>query len=293
MVSMLTYTKELYDYVWSFRDTRIDAWNSNITKGSFIIPLVITYVYVAKVGGPRWMKDRKPYDVRRAILAYNILTVLANAYFLYRMLPLTLFGGGYSFLCQGTNTDHEARHGRHQPQLVVPSWYASPTSRTLCSSWPARSTRTSRTFTCRTMPDRAQWLDLAKLRQRWSGHPRLLHQRVRAHRHVHLLLPRCHGPARAEVPLVEEVPHHHPDHSTRGGLCPLVHTFVPRMRLPERAMLPRGGSDSARHCHVHELLLEDLQSRWEVRTAAGRKGKGEGSINHHASSGEPATRCAD
>ncbi|KAH7948317.1 hypothetical protein HPB52_020393 [Rhipicephalus sanguineus] len=119
MASVLAYTKELYDYIWSFRDTRIDAWNSNITRGSFVIPLIISYVYVAKIGGPRWMKDRKPYDVKRGILAYNAFTVLANAYFLYRMLPLTLFGGGYSFLCQGIDTDRE----RDMAVISLNWWY--------------------------------------------------------------------------------------------------------------------------------------------------------------------------
>ncbi|KAH7948318.1 elongation of very long chain fatty acids protein AAEL008004 [Rhipicephalus sanguineus] len=119
MAYVLAYLKELYDYVWSFRDTRIDAWNSNITTGSFVIPLIISYVYVAKVGGPLWMKDRKPYDIKRGILAYNALTALANAYFLYRMLPLTLFGGGYSFLRQGIDTDRE----RDMAVISLNWWY--------------------------------------------------------------------------------------------------------------------------------------------------------------------------
>ncbi|KAH7948319.1 elongation of very long chain fatty acids protein 4 [Rhipicephalus sanguineus] len=119
MASVLAYPKELYDYVWSLRDTRIDAWDSNITRGSFVIPLIISYVYVAKVGGPWWMRDRKPYDVKRGILAYNAFTALANAYFLYRMLPLTLFGGGYSFLCQPIGTDCE----RDMAVVSLNWWY--------------------------------------------------------------------------------------------------------------------------------------------------------------------------
>ncbi|KAH6929095.1 hypothetical protein HPB50_023393 [Hyalomma asiaticum] len=119
MASVLAYPKDLYDYVWSFRDTRIDEWNSSITRGSFVIPLIISYIYVAKIGGPRWMKGREPYDVKRCILAYNAFTVLANAYLLYRMLPLTFFGGGYSVLCQGTNTDRE----RDMAVINLNWWY--------------------------------------------------------------------------------------------------------------------------------------------------------------------------
>ncbi|XP_050026887.1 very long chain fatty acid elongase AAEL008004-like [Dermacentor andersoni] len=119
MASVLAYPRDLYDYVWSFRDTRIDAWSSNVIKGSFVLPLIISYVYVAKVAGPRWMKGREPYNVKRGILAYNAFTVLANAYFLYRMLPLTYFGGGYSFLCQGMGTNSE----RDMMVISLNWWY--------------------------------------------------------------------------------------------------------------------------------------------------------------------------
>ncbi|XP_065311003.1 very long chain fatty acid elongase AAEL008004-like [Dermacentor albipictus] len=119
MASVLAYPRDLYDYVWSFRDTRIDAWSSNVIKGTFVLPLIISYVYVAKVAGPRWMKGREPYNVKRGILAYNAFTVLANAYFLYRMLPLTYFGGGYSFLCQGIGTNSE----RDMAVISLNWWY--------------------------------------------------------------------------------------------------------------------------------------------------------------------------
>ncbi|KAH7936546.1 hypothetical protein HPB49_001018 [Dermacentor silvarum] len=119
MASVLAYPRNLYDHMWSFRDTRIDAWSSNVLKGSFVLPLILSYVYVAKVAGPRWMKGREPYNVKRGILAYNAFTVLANSYFLYRMLPLTYFGGGYSFLCQRIGTDSE----RDMAVISLNWWY--------------------------------------------------------------------------------------------------------------------------------------------------------------------------
>ncbi|KAK8778168.1 hypothetical protein V5799_020493 [Amblyomma americanum] len=109
MTSFFTYPWELYDYMWSFRDARIESWNSNVTKGTFIIPLVLGYLYIAKVGGPRWMKDRKPYDIKGLILAFNVFTVLANLFVMCQMLRLTYVGGGYSFLCQGTGSGDSER----------------------------------------------------------------------------------------------------------------------------------------------------------------------------------------
>ncbi|KAH9381020.1 hypothetical protein HPB48_008234 [Haemaphysalis longicornis] len=108
MRSLVWYSSQLYEHVWSLRDRRLDSWTT-ITKGSFVFPLLIGYIYVAKVGGPRWMKGRNPYDLKRAILAYNVFVVLASAYFVCRMLPLTYFGGGYSFLCQGVGLSNSER----------------------------------------------------------------------------------------------------------------------------------------------------------------------------------------
>ncbi|KAH7936552.1 hypothetical protein HPB49_001224 [Dermacentor silvarum] len=93
---------DLYDYFWSQRDPRTEGW-AFITDAKFTFPLLIGYVYFAKVAGPRWMKDRKPFDLKWAILTYNALTVIANAYFAVRLLSLTYVGGNYNLFCQGIN----------------------------------------------------------------------------------------------------------------------------------------------------------------------------------------------
>ncbi|KAK8756606.1 hypothetical protein V5799_000690 [Amblyomma americanum] len=49
------------------------------------------------------MKHRKPFDLRWAVLTYNALTVVANAYFAARLISLTYLGGKYSLFCQGIN----------------------------------------------------------------------------------------------------------------------------------------------------------------------------------------------
>ncbi|KAL3260677.1 hypothetical protein MRX96_046266 [Rhipicephalus microplus] len=66
-------------------------------------PLLIGYVYFVKIAGPRWMKDRKPFNLRWAVLTYNALTVLANAYFAVKLFGLTYASGHYSLFCQGIN----------------------------------------------------------------------------------------------------------------------------------------------------------------------------------------------
>ncbi|KAL1431280.1 hypothetical protein MTO96_014305 [Rhipicephalus appendiculatus] len=63
------------------RDPRTMDWPlaGNI---QFLITLFVAYVYIVKVGGPRFMKDRKPYDgIKPLIILYNAAMVLLNCYF--------------------------------------------------------------------------------------------------------------------------------------------------------------------------------------------------------------------
>ncbi|XP_002399478.3 elongation of very long chain fatty acids protein AAEL008004 [Ixodes scapularis] len=68
----------------------------------FVFPLVIFYVYFVKVLGPRWMKNREPFQIVNLIRFYNLAMVFLNARFLYIVLINTyLPGGRYSLWCQG------------------------------------------------------------------------------------------------------------------------------------------------------------------------------------------------
>ncbi|KAH7948127.1 elongation of very long chain fatty acids protein AAEL008004 [Rhipicephalus sanguineus] len=120
--SPLPYIRNLYKYVWSLRDPRIKEWSIH-RDARFIFPVLICYVYVAKIGGPRWMKNREPFKLRGAILAYNFATVAANAYFCVQYLRHSYLHGGYSLLCQGI--DYESSFDEHTAAIVnLHSWYS-------------------------------------------------------------------------------------------------------------------------------------------------------------------------
>ncbi|KAG0431086.1 hypothetical protein HPB47_022112 [Ixodes persulcatus] len=68
----------------------------------FVFPLIVGYLYFVKVAGPRWMKDREPFDIINIVRVYNLGMVAVNARFLYIVLKTTyLPGGRYSLWCQG------------------------------------------------------------------------------------------------------------------------------------------------------------------------------------------------
>ncbi|XP_028966799.1 elongation of very long chain fatty acids protein 4-like [Galendromus occidentalis] len=98
-------TKVLLDtnVFWSPVDPRTDGW---FLVGNLpaLIALLVGYVYVAKIAGPRWMKNRPPFDnLKPVIRVYNFAMVLINALMLKYLLARTYLGGGYSLYCQSIN----------------------------------------------------------------------------------------------------------------------------------------------------------------------------------------------
>ncbi|KAH8025905.1 hypothetical protein HPB51_014100 [Rhipicephalus microplus] len=88
----------------------------------FIIFLFAAYIYIVKVGGPWFMKYRKPYDdIKPLIILYNAAMVLLNCYFVVAFLSKSYLGGGYSLLCQGIN--YEARDEVTMSILALCWWY--------------------------------------------------------------------------------------------------------------------------------------------------------------------------
>ncbi|XP_002400757.3 elongation of very long chain fatty acids protein AAEL008004 [Ixodes scapularis] len=68
----------------------------------FVFPLILGYLYFVKVAGPRWMKNREPFEITNIVRFYNLCMVAVNARFLYIVLKNTyLPGGRYSLWCQG------------------------------------------------------------------------------------------------------------------------------------------------------------------------------------------------
>nr|APH81340.1 elongase1 [Paracyclopina nana] len=90
--------RAIADYVWDQRDKRVDGW---FMMNSFW-PTFLTcsaYVYIVKVAGPRFMKDRKPYNINTFLVYYNALQVVLSTY-LFVNLCRAGWLSDYSFRCQ-------------------------------------------------------------------------------------------------------------------------------------------------------------------------------------------------
>lgn len=60
-----------------FLDSRSD--NNFLVSTPFPILLIVaSYIYLSHKAGPEWMKKREPFNLRSAIIVYNLFQVLAN-----------------------------------------------------------------------------------------------------------------------------------------------------------------------------------------------------------------------
>ncbi|XP_003737549.1 elongation of very long chain fatty acids protein 4 [Galendromus occidentalis] len=84
------------------RDPRTENWFL-LGDLKLLLTLLVSYIYLAKKGIPKFMESRKPMKLVLASRIYSSIMTAASIYFLMRTLPRTYFGGGYSFVCQGVD----------------------------------------------------------------------------------------------------------------------------------------------------------------------------------------------
>ncbi|KAL3197787.1 hypothetical protein MRX96_044717 [Rhipicephalus microplus] len=73
-----------------------------VTDPLFMFTLLATYLYFVKIAGPRWMKNREPFQIINIIRFYNLFSIAVAIRFLYLVLKFTyLPGGHYNLWCQG------------------------------------------------------------------------------------------------------------------------------------------------------------------------------------------------
>ena len=50
---------------------------------------VLLYLYIVKIAGPAFMKDRKPYEFRRILFVYNMVLVALSGWMFYEVRFIT------------------------------------------------------------------------------------------------------------------------------------------------------------------------------------------------------------
>lgn len=79
------------------RDSRTEGW-AFVGNPVPIAILTVLYVYFVKVGGPRWMRNRKPFELQPWILVYNFLASALSLFFLCLFFKYAYVDNGYRLL---------------------------------------------------------------------------------------------------------------------------------------------------------------------------------------------------
>ncbi|KAH9383219.1 hypothetical protein HPB48_024054 [Haemaphysalis longicornis] len=95
------------------RDPRTAHWTFPGNK-QLLALLLFGYVYVVKFGGPRFMKNRKPFDgIKPVIALYNLAMVVCSVWFVSAVLSRTYLGGGYNLFARELTTTQETKTRCH------------------------------------------------------------------------------------------------------------------------------------------------------------------------------------
>jgi len=97
--SLLARFKENYDYVMiDLRDTRVDDWWLMWSPWPTFAACCV-YYYVMRIAGPRFMKDREPYNIQKLMIVYNFAQTLLSAWIFSKACKFWITGK-YNWLCQ-------------------------------------------------------------------------------------------------------------------------------------------------------------------------------------------------
>lgn len=97
----------VYARVWEGRDRRVDGWPLMDSPVPTLL-LCASYVFVVKVWGPRFMRDRKPYEIKPFLIVYNLAQVIFSTYIFVELL-LAGWGGDYNFRCQPVDYSNDPK----------------------------------------------------------------------------------------------------------------------------------------------------------------------------------------
>lgn len=64
------------------------------------LTIIIAYLWFVLRAGPRWMANRKPFQMNKLLIVYNFLQVIFSVVLVWEAVTHAYFLGGYSFRCE-------------------------------------------------------------------------------------------------------------------------------------------------------------------------------------------------
>ena len=79
METMLSNVTNMWDDMWERRDKRMDEYPL-MGNPLHTAAICCMYVYLIAFAGPKYMKDRKPMNIRSFLIVYNASMVVLSLY---------------------------------------------------------------------------------------------------------------------------------------------------------------------------------------------------------------------
>lgn len=89
------------------QDERTITW---FLSGSFypLATILVTYLYFCLYAGPRWMKNRKPFELKNTLVVYNAVQVVLSVYLVHEGLEAG-WRKHYNFMCEPVDYTNDPR----------------------------------------------------------------------------------------------------------------------------------------------------------------------------------------
>ncbi|XP_046742153.1 elongation of very long chain fatty acids protein AAEL008004-like isoform X1 [Diprion similis] len=98
MSVIMQYVDQFHEILDKHADSRTTNWFLMSSPFPTLF-ICLGYVYLVKVLGPKFMENRKPYQLKEVLIVYNLIQVLFSTWLFYECL-MGGWWGQYSFRCQ-------------------------------------------------------------------------------------------------------------------------------------------------------------------------------------------------
>lgn len=88
----------MLNFIYISLDPRTDGWFLVSSPGP-TLTIVATYIYFCVSAGPKYMKNKKPYDLKNTMIIYNFIQILLSLYLVHEGL-LAGWLYEYNYICQ-------------------------------------------------------------------------------------------------------------------------------------------------------------------------------------------------
>lgn len=99
-------------------DARVKDWPL-MSSPLPTITICLTFAYLVKIAGPKWMENRKPFELKPVIAVYNLAQVVFSTWLVYEFLA-SGWWGDYSFRCQPID---RSTTGKPMRMAEIAWWY--------------------------------------------------------------------------------------------------------------------------------------------------------------------------